>query len=184
MAAVVRIPVESSLGTQSVNVWHYRITNAAPVTEVSEAIAQLDTFYTAIAGVLGVQTFTIGARCVTEDQSPNLIIAGTSQIAVMTGSNYNVLSACAVLSLSSGIVGGAHRGRKYLGPLDGAAVQTDGRSVTGADRTTLISAAGALLTPTASGSVMGIWSRKNSTFTVCSGVSVGTIVGTQRRRLL
>lgn len=183
MAAIVRIPVESSLATQSVNIWHYRITNAAPITEVNEALVQLDTFYTAIAGVLGVQTFTIGARVVTEDQTPNLIIGATSQTATMTGVNLQPLQACAVLSISSGIVGGTHRGRKYLGPLDGSSVQADGRSLTAADRTTIVGAAGALLTATASGSTMGVWSRKNSTFTVASGVSVASLIGTQRRRL-
>jgi len=166
-----------------VNVWHYRITNASPVTEVSEAIDQLDTFYTAIAGVLQVQTFTIGSRCVTEDQNPNLIINGAPETATMTGSGGEVLTACAVLTLSSGIVGGAHRGRKYFGPLDGSAVQSDGRSLNATDRSTINAAAGALLTPTASGSVMGIWSRKNQSFTVCTGVSTQALIGTQRRRL-
>lgn len=183
MAAVVRIPVESSLATGSVNVWHYRITNASPITEVSEAIAQLDTFYTAIAGLLAAQTFTIGTRCVTEDQTPNLIIAGTSQTAAGAGASTTLLAGAAVLSIFSGIVGGTHRGRKYLGPLDSAAMQADGRSLNATDRTTLATAAGNLLLATASGSTMGIWSRKNSAFTLATGVTAAAVIGVQRRRM-
>jgi len=183
MPAVVRIPVESSLATGSVNVWHYRIQNAAPATEVSEAIDQLDTFYTAIAGLLAAQTFTIGSRCVTEDQTPNLIINGAVETATGTGSSTTLLAGAAVLSIFSGIVGGTHRGRKYLGPLDSAAMQADGRSLNATDRSTLNAAAGALLSPTASGSVMGIWSRKNEVFTLATGVSTAALIGIQRRRM-
>ena len=183
MSAVVRIPVESSLATLSVNVWHYRITNASPVTEVSEAIDQLDTFYTAIAGVLQTQTLTIGLRCVTEDQVPNIIINGGIETSTGTGAGTGILAAAAVLSLSSGIVGGAHRGRKYLGPLDSAAMQSDGRSLNATDKSTILTAATALLTPTASGSVVGVWSRKNSSFTVATGVAVANLLGIQRRRM-
>ena len=183
MTAVVRIPVESSLGTQVVNVWHYRITNSSPITEVSEAIDQLDTFYTAIAGVLQVQTFNIGMRCVTEDQVPNVIIPAQSEVAAGTGSGSGLLAASAVLGLTSAIVGGAHRGRKYLGALDSTAVQSDGRSLNATDRTTILTAATSLLTPTASGSVVGVWSRKNSAFTVATGVTVGVFAGIQRRRM-
>lgn len=182
MAAVIRISAESSLATGAVNVWHYRITNASPVTEASEAVAQLDTFYTAIAGMLTAQTFTIGRRIVTEDQTPNLIVAGTSQQATGTGASEAFYAAAAVLSISSGIVGGTHRGRKYIGVLDNAAVTT-GRLLTIADRNTLIAAAANLLFPTASGSQLGIWSRKNSTFTLATGMDVATVLGSQRRRL-
>jgi hypothetical protein len=180
---VVRIPVESSVGTLAVNIWHYRITNASPITETNEAIDALDTFYTAIQGMLAPQTFNIGFRVITEDQTPNVIIPAQSEVATGTGTAQSLLAASAVLGLTSGIVGGSNRGRKYIGPLDQAATQSDGRSLNATDRTTLLSAAANLLTPTASGSVLGIWSRKNSAFTVATGVTCGTILGVQRRRM-
>lgn len=183
MAAVVRVPVESSLGTLSVNVWHYRITNASPLTEINEILVKLDTFYTALATWLRSQTFTIGARVVSEDQTNNFIVIPTVQTASMSGTGGEVLSACAVLSISSDLVGGTHRGRKYLGPLEDAAVQSDGRSLNSTLRSDINTAAAALLTPTASGSVLGVWSRKNSSFTLATGVSCSAIAGTQRRRM-
>lgn len=183
MAAVVRITCESSLATAAINVWHYRITNASPTTEVGEALVALDTFYTAIAGVLSNQTISIGTRCVTEDQTPNLLIFPTTQSAAGTGGAPGALALAAVLSISSNIVGGSHRGRKYLGPIDASALQSDGRTLTAGDRTTIIAAAANLLVPTASGSVLGVWSRKNSTFTTATGVTVGVIAGLQRRRM-
>lgn len=183
MAAIVRIPVESSLATGCTNVWHYSIPNSSPTSEVSEAIDQLDTFYTAIAGSLFVQTFTIGQRCVTVDQTPNLVIPGTSEQATGTGTGVTTLAACAVLGLGSNIVGGSHRGRIYLGPLDDAAVSSNGRELDSTNRTTILTAAAALLSATASGAFVVVWSRKNLTATPVTGVSVATTIGTQRRRL-
>ena len=183
MVAIVRVPVEGSLATQSVNIWHWEIPNSAPTTEVSEINVKLDTFYTALASILAVQTFSIGTRVVTVDQNPNLIISGTTQTSTASGTGTQVLSACAVLQLSSAIVGGAHRGRVYLGPLDTNSVQSNGRSLDTTVRSDITAAAGALLTPTASGCRPVIWSRKNLAATVVSGVSTAATVGTQRRRL-
>ena len=183
MAAVVRIPVESNIGTDSVNVWHYRIPNVSPVAEVSEAIDQLDTFYTAIASLLLAGTWTIGSRCVTEDQTPNVIINGGIETVTSAGSAGEILSACAVLSIRSNVVGGSRRGRKYLGPLDPTVVDSDGRTIGAAERTTINTAAAALLVATASGAEMGIWSRQLSVFTLATGVGTSAQVGTQRRRL-
>lgn len=183
MVAIVRVPVESSLATGSVNVWHWEIPNSAPITEVGEVTAALDTFYTAIAGVLFVQTFTIGTRCVTVDQNPNVIIPANTGSATATGVGVSVLSAAAVLSLGSYVVGGTHRGRVYLGPLDQGAVQSNGRQLGTSEQSTINSAAGALLTPTASGCRLVVWSRKNNTATVVTSVSTALQLGTQRRRL-
>lgn len=183
MAAIVRIPVESSLATGAVNIWHYSIPNVSPVTEVGEAIVQLDTFYTAIAGSLTPATLTIGSRCVTVDQATNVIIPATTQTATMTGTGASVLSACAVLSLGSLVVGGTHRGRVYLGPLDTSAVATNAREVNSTDRGTILTAAAALLTPTASDAKVVVYSRKNNSSTNVTGVSMSTQLGTQRRRL-
>lgn len=183
MAAVVRITAESSLSTQSVNVWHYRIPNISPTAEVDECIDQLDTFYTAIATYLTAGTYLIGQHVVTVDQSPNVIIPGTSETSVTSGTGTQVLSAAAVLTIGSLIVGGSHRGRKYLGPLETAAVQSNGRLLDGTSRAAMISAAGALLLATTSGCTMGVYSRKNNSFTVASSVGMRDTVGTQRRRL-
>mgnify|MGYP001084417985 CR=1 FL=1 len=183
MAAVVRIPVESNIATASVNVWHYRIPNVSPVAEVNEAVVQLDTFYTAIASLLQAGTWTIGSRCVTEDQTPNVIINATTGSVTTSGTAGEILSACAVLAIRSNVVGGSRRGRKYLGPLDAGVVDADGRTVGASDRTTINTAAAALLSATASGAEMGIWSRQLSVFTLATGVGTGARVGTQRRRL-
>lgn len=183
MPAVVRVSAESSLATGSVNVWHWIIPNSSPATETSGIVSALDTFYTAIAGVLAAQTFTIGERVVTVDQNPNLIIAATTQQATGTGVGSSQLSSCYVLQLRSNVVGGSHRGRVYLGPLDTAAIQADGRTPTVVDQNTVVSAAATLMAFTTNGVQLAVWSRKNLVAQPVTGVSVRSVIGVQRRRL-
>lgn len=183
MPAVIRVPVESSLSTQAVNVWHWIIPNSSPLTEASGICTALDTFYTAIAGVLGATTFTIGTRVVTVDQTPNLVIPAVTQSAVGTGPGFSMLASCAVLQLGSNVVGGSHRGRVYLGPLDSSAVDSTGRQIASADQSTITAAAATLMAFTTNGVQLAVWSRKNLVATPVTGVSTRNIVGIQRRRL-
>jgi hypothetical protein len=183
MSAVIRVSVESNLATGSVNVWHWIIPNSSPVTESNNAVNALDTFYTALGSVLGAQTFTIGSRVVTVDQNPNLIIGATSQTATTSGTGYSVLSACAVVRLSSSIVGGGHRGRVYLGPLANNVLNSNGRELTTAIANTITSAAATLMGTTTGGIQLAVWSRTTRVATAVTGVAVPTGLGTQRRRL-
>lgn len=185
MPAVIRIAAESSLATASVNVWHWIIPNSAPVTEAQNAVDALDTFYTAIAGELanGI-VWTIGSRVVTVDQNPNLVIGVVTGSATGTGTNTNILSAAAVLNLGSNIVGGAHRGRVYLGPLDSAATNSNGRQIASSTQTAITAAAGTLMATTTGGIQLAVWSRKNLQATAVSSVSTRLTIGSQRRRLI
>jgi hypothetical protein len=183
MPAVVRVPVESSLATGSVNVWHWIIPNSSPVTEVSGICTALDTFYTACATVFSVQTFTIGNRCVTVDQSPNLIISATTQTATGSGAGQAQLSTCFVAQLGSNVVGGSHRGRVYLGPLNSSAVQSDGRTPTVAQSNTVVSALATLMGFTTNGVQLAVWSRKLLAAQPVTSVGVRPLIGVQRRRL-
>jgi hypothetical protein len=183
MPAVIRVTAESNQAQQSVNVWHWIIPNSSPLTEAQNAVNALGTFYTAIAGVLAVQIFSIGRRVVTVDQVPNLIISPTVSNVTCTGVNRSPLQAAIVLALGSNVVGGSHRGRVYLGPLDGAAIQSDGRSVTASDLTTINTAAAALMATTTGGIQLAVWSRKNRAAQPVTAVGGSPIIGTQRRRL-
>lgn len=183
MPAVIRVPVESSLATQSVSVWHWIIPNSAPSTEANNAINALDTFYTALSSILAPQTFTIGSRVTTVDQNPNLIIGASSQTATGAGSGTEILSAAAVLSLGSSVVGGSHRGRKYLGPLGANVVTTNGRDISSGTASTITAAAATLMGTTTGGIQLAVWSPTQSVATAVSAVSCRTLLGTQRRRL-
>jgi hypothetical protein len=183
MPAVIRVSVESSLATQSVNVWHWIIPNSAPVTEANNAINALDAFYTTLTTTFAPQTFTIGSRVVTVDQSPNLIIGATSQTAAGTGASTEVLSAAAVLRMYSSIVGGSHRGRKYLGPLSGGVVASNGRELVSGTVTNITAAAATLMAVTTGGINLAVWSETTQSATAVTGVGCATTLGTQRRRI-
>lgn len=183
MPYVIEVTAESSLSTESVNVWHWRVPNSALVTEVNTCITALDTFYEAIKTYLSSQTILIGFRTKTVDQTPNLLVGGTSQTTVSTTGTPTVLSACVVLSLGSTIIGGSRRGRKYLGPLVDGAKDSTGRQVSSGAITTITTAATALMGTTTNGVQLGVWSRKTNTFTAVTSINVNPILGTQRRRL-
>jgi hypothetical protein len=183
MPAVVRIPAESNISTGAVNIWHWIVPNSSLLTEVQNAVTALGTFYSAIAGVLQAGTITIGARCVTVDQNPNLIVSPTVSNVATTGGGQSPLQCAVVLRLFSNVVGGSHRGRVYLGPLDTAAIQANGRLVSAADTTTINAAAATLMGTTTGGIQLAVWSRKNRVAQAVTGVGVTSLIGTQRRRL-
>lgn len=183
MPAVIRVTAESSLATLSANVWHWIIPNSAPVTEANNAVDALDTFYTAIATHLATQTFTIGQRVVTVDQSPNQVISPTVETAAGTGGTPEVLSAAAVLRLSSNFVGGSFRGRVFLGPLASNVVTSAGNVITSTTVTAVTAAAATLMGTTTGGIQLAVWSRRLNQATPITGVSCSSRVGTQRRRL-
>lgn len=183
MPAVIRVTAESNIATGAVNIWHWIIPNSSPLTEAQNAVNALGTFYTAIAGVLQAGTIAIGQRVVTEDQTPNLIISPTVVNVATSGGGQSPLQCAIVLRRYSNVVGGAHRGRVYLGPVDTAAIQANGRQVSTADSTTINTAAATLMGTTTGGIQLATWSRKNRTATPITGVGVTSLLGTQRRRL-
>jgi len=184
MAAIVRITAEFDGAQGAANVWHYRCPNVDLETEAQEAVDQLETFYLAVEDSLGAGNWRIGETVQTVDQSPNTFVGVTSAIVPVTGTGRELLSACVLLRWGSGIVGGSHRGRTYMGPLDAGCIDTDGRSIVGSQLTIFTNAAAALLTATAAGAQLGTWSRKNESFTVATSVGVRPFAATQRGRLI
>lgn len=183
MPAIIQVTAESNIATQSVNVWHARIPNVAPVTEANAFIAALDTFYTALTNLLTSSTWTIGSRVTTVDQSPNEILGTTSQTSPGVGAGTSTLAIAAVLHMSGGFVGPRYRGRKYIGPLVDSALNSDGRTITTSANNTITSAAATLLAGGGSNYDLVIWSRKFLTATDVASVGVTTVAGIQRRRL-
>jgi len=184
MPAVIEVPVESDLATASVNVWHWIVPNSALVTESNNAIAALDTFYTAIASSLSAQTFTIGRRVRTVDQNPNLLVGSTPQTSLASGGAPAVLTAAALLSLGSSIIGGSRNGRKYLGPLTSTAVATGGRTLTAGTISAISAAAATLMATTTGGIQLAVWSRTLLVATPVTSNTVRAVLGTQRRRMI
>lgn len=183
MVAVVQIPVESNLPTESVNVWHWEIPEANSVTEVNVCINALDTFYTAIQATLAAQTFTIGRRVTTVDLDPNRIIAGTPQTAASATANWAPFQACGVVQLLTSTVGGSFRGRKYIGPLERGQIAATATDLVSTAISTWQGALNTLVATSGSGVQLVIWSRKNQVSTPVESGVVRTRLGTQRRRL-
>lgn len=183
MPAVVEITAESSLSTESVNVWHWLIPNSSPVTEVNNAINALDAFYTSITAQLFAQTFTIGRRVRTVDQNPNVLIAGAPQTATSSGATAAALSAAVGLHLGSSFIGGSRNGRRYIGPLVQSAIQADGRSLSAGAVSAVSGAAATLIAVTTGGIQAVIWSRKFQVATPITNISVGGSIVSQRRRI-
>lgn len=183
MVAVVEIRASHSTATQAVNVWHVRIPESNAITEVNAAITALDAFYEAIKARIQTGIITVEGLARTVDQNPNEYIGGSGLTTSTTGATGGLLSACAVLSLKSNLVGGSRRGRKYLGPLYSTAINADGRTVASAVIADIVNAATTLVATTTSGIEFGIWSRQEEVFTPITTVAVNSVVGTQRRRL-
>lgn len=183
MVAVIEMRVSSNRATQDVNVWHWRIPESSPVTEVNAAITALDTFYGAIAAHLQSGIYTVEGLVRTVDQNPNEYISGSGLTTTASGTAGANLAGCAVLALKSAVVGGSRRGRKYLGPLPAGSLNSDGRTLTSTAISVIVSAATTLMGTTTSGIELGVWSRKFSIFTPVTAVGVQQVVGIQRRRL-
>jgi len=183
MAAVVRVAAESSLASGAVNVWHYRIPNIDLDDEVGEVLDAIKAFYDALATWLVTQTWTIGERVVTVDLNPNQIAASAARTSTSSGTGEEGLSLAGVLQLKTYTVGGSFRGRKYIGPLEDGVVATGGRQIGSTTRAAIISAATSLLTPTAAGCQLVIWSKTLEQATTVAGVSCASVLGSVRRRL-
>jgi hypothetical protein len=181
--SVIRVTAESSLATESVNVFHFEIADVTPVTEAQAAVDALEDFYDAVKSLLVAGTLTIGSRVVTVDQTPNSVIAATSRTVVTTGTATEGLALAAVLSWSTGLIGPRYRGRNYLGPLAGSVITTDGRTLNGTDRTTFISAAATHLITGLTAADLVVYSRKFNTAQTINGVGMDTVAGVQRRRM-
>lgn len=183
MVTVVEVTTESSIVTESVNVWHWRIPEANVGTEVAAIVTALDTFYEALDARLLTQTWTIPTRVVTVDKNPNVEIGASGTTATNTGTGGVVLAASAVCSYRGAFVGRRYRGRKYVGPLSSTAVASNGRELESAARADFLAALVALGTTTTAGIEFGVWSRKFSQFTPCTVFAVDNTLGIQRRRV-
>lgn len=183
MPAVIRVTAEGDIATGCVNVYHWIIPNSAPVTEANNAIGALNTMYTTLATWLQMGSIRIGARVVTVDQSPNLVIGATSQVVASTGASFDPLMCAAVIQWSTAVVGGSRRGRTYLGPLEAGAVDSNGRTLNSTMRTAILNAAATMSAVTTGGIQHAVWSRKLQTATAINTTGVNPVVGVQRRRL-
>lgn len=183
MVAVIEVRASSSLASEAVNVWHWRIPEANALTELTGIIGALDAFYEAIKAEIQVSTITVEGLARTVDKNPNTYIGGSGLTTTATGVAGNNLASSAVLALKSNTVGGSRRGRKYIGPLDANSVDATGRQVATATITAIVNAATTLMGFTTNGVELGVWSRKFSVFTPVTTVGVSSQLGTQRRRL-
>lgn len=183
MPGVYEFTASHSLATQAVNVWHWQIPESNSVAEVQGIQTALDTFYTALASRIQTGVITINALVRSVDKVNNVYVTGTQQTASTSGTAGAPLSTSACLSLKSNLVGGSRRGRKYLGPLTAAAVNSDGRTIASAVSSDIVAAAAALMAFTTNGVQLGVWSRTANVFTPVTAVSCNPVVATQRRRL-
>lgn|SRR5215471_1031873 len=184
MSAVIRITAEGSNGgVPDVNVFHWRIPNSAPATEVGGIATALSTFYNAIKAYLNAGTITIGSRVVSVDQTPNFVVPITPLTVATTGGANVTAGTCIVCSWQTGLVGRSFRGRNYLGPIS----TTNGTAQDGhhANATAVVAfqtAADTLRAVTTNGVSFVIWSKVVNGSTNVTGAVVQSILGTQRRR--
>lgn len=181
--SVIRVPVESSLATEAVNIYHFEIPDVAPVTEAQEAVDALQDFYEAVKGTLTAGTLTIGRRVTTVDQNPNAVIAATARTVVCTGTGTEGLAVSAVLSWSTGLVGPRYRGRNYLGPIAGAVLTTDGRTLDNTLRQAYIDQAELYLITGLTNANLVVYSRKFNTSQPVINANMASVAGIQRRRM-
>lgn len=183
MVAVIEIRASHSFATQAVNVWHCRIPEANVSTEVAAAITALDTFYETIKSRIQAGILTVEGLVRTVDKNPNVYIGGSGLTTTTTGTTGGSLASAICMSMKSSVVGGSHRGRKYLGPAPASVLNVDGRTIAASVVADVLSAGTTLLGTSTAGIDFGIWSRKDSTFTSWDTVSVNPVLATQRRRL-
>lgn len=181
--SIIRVAVESSLATEAVNVWHFEIADVAPVTEAQGAVDALEDFYDAIKTYLVAGVLTIGDRVVTVDQTPNTVIAATSRSVTTSGATTTALSVAPVLKLITPFVGPRYRGRVFLGPVEDAFLNSDGRTLGNTPRTLAISSAVTHLLTNLTTADLVVYSRKFNTAQTVTGFGMDTIAGTQRRRM-
>jgi hypothetical protein len=183
MVAVVEVTTESNIATGSTNVWHWRIPEANVGTEVAAIVSALDTFYEALDNYLQAQTWTIPTRVVTVDKNPNQEIGASGTTAANVAAGGPILAGCAVASYRGVFVGRRYRGRKYLGPLASASVQSNGRLLVTGARDAILAALVALGTDDTAGIEFGVWSRKFTSFTPATVFTCDPVIGIQRRRM-
>lgn len=185
MSAVIRITAEGSNGgVPDVNVFHWRIPNSAPATEVGGIATALSTFYNAIKGLLNAGTITIGARVVSVDQTPNFVVAITPLTVTTTGGANVDASTSIIVSWQTGLVGRSYRGRNYLGPVSTTAgTAQDGHHALGSAVTTVQTAADTLRAVTTNGVSFVVWSKVVNGSTNVTGAVARSVLGSQRRRL-
>lgn len=180
---VFRFTSEFDAAQEAVNVWHVKTTSPADSTDADEAIARVDAFYEAFKTSMAPGIWTHGNRVITVDETPGRQIAASSLTTTTTGSARAVASACAGVTWLTDFIGKSYSGRSFLGPLAAIAVQADGLNISTSLRTTLQTAATALIAPLTSGGVFCVWSPKLGEGTPITGHNVRAGIRTQRRRL-
>lgn len=183
MPVIVRVTAESSLATESVNVWHFRLPDVSRVAEADEVVDKLDTFYTALNTIMTAATWTIGRRVTTVDLNPNQVVGATSETSTSSASGTTSVAMAAVLHFSGANIGPRYRGRVYLGPMAPSVLNSDGRTIASSARSTITTAATTLMGVGALGTQLVVWSRKFNTATTVTTIGVTDVAGVQRRRL-
>lgn len=179
--AIFRVPARieyTAPGGPGVNVWHVRTTGTLPSDDTSElhnAIDALKVFYDAIKASYNSATkITLGENIVKDPLGSPEYETDYSQVVTGTASGNIAPTLLAVVvgwrTVSATRSG---RGRTFLGPLAGGAMDTDG-TITGANLTTIRTAAAALVTASLApgGWSVGVLSHKDGLFRDAIGSSV------------
>jgi hypothetical protein len=179
-------PNHNKLSGPAYNVMHVFAPTGYTIADVQAALADMATFYTALAAYYrSGATITVGERVLDVDQSPDVIV-GTTPVNVTNASGPSSLppEVAAVVSWRTNLTGARYRGRTYIGPLAVAAIATGGEFFS-TFVTTLQTAANTLLanlnanTPP---TPFQIRSRKFGTATSVLAAVVDDEPDTQRRR--
>lgn len=182
------IPMVSGVSKDAAqNVWYF---TADDSTNLTNAVNALDAFYSSIDGVYSNLVATTGARMKVYDladpepRAPVLDVA----LSVSSVGGDPAPTECAIaVSFQATRVSGAaqnrRRGRVYIGPLQKAAIHTDGRP-TSSTISGLVTAADTLLTASkaASGWSWVVFSRANDAPVAVDNGWVDNEFDTQRRR--
>jgi hypothetical protein len=123
-------------GSPAYNIWHLRATDLfASQNEVGNALAALRTFYTtARAWMPTTCSVTVPYDLVVHQDDYQPVVGGTDEAVVFTpvtapgtgGTSYAPAPTAGVVSWSTSIRSRSGRGRTFLGPLNAAAMYTDG----------------------------------------------------------
>lgn len=120
-------------GSPGANVWHMRFTNAsAPGGDQDAMVEAVRDFYTAINGDFTASTtlsFNGELRGVGDDSDS--LYTATPWSVTGTGSNFAPPADCAIVSWRTSAATRSGRGRTFLGPLNSAAIESNGTPTEG-----------------------------------------------------
>lgn len=176
--AIVRVPVRIEYvmaGGPGFNIWHVNVGIGGGDADLDEALSALESFYTKIKQLYSQGAkIVIGEGMISDPLGDPTYLDDDSRTVLSSGASS---SAPAMVALVAGwrtaSATRSGRGRTFLGPVSGGALQTDGTPepvILGTVRT----AASALVadSQSANGWALGVLSTKQGTFREFTGVTV------------